>query len=30
LSLELPFLPIKPGEYILSCTVSDGIHPLAS
>jgi ABC-type methionine transport system ATPase subunit len=29
LGLELPFLPIKPGEYILSCTISDGIHPLA-
>jgi lipopolysaccharide transport system ATP-binding protein len=26
--LELPFLPINPGRYILSCTISDGIHPL--
>ena len=29
LGLELPLLPLKPGEYILSCTISDGIHPLA-
>jgi lipopolysaccharide transport system ATP-binding protein len=29
LGLELPLLPLKPGEYILSCTLSDGIHPLA-
>jgi hypothetical protein len=29
LGLELPFLPLNPGEYILSCTISDGIHPLA-
>jgi len=27
--LELPLLPINPGQYILSCTISDGIHPLA-
>src|SRR5260370_32595364 len=27
--LELPLLPIKPGEYILSCTISNGVHPLA-
>ena len=27
--LELPLLPLNPGEYILSCTISDGIHPLA-
>jgi lipopolysaccharide transport system ATP-binding protein len=27
--LELPLLPLKPGEYILSCTISDGIHPVA-
>jgi hypothetical protein len=29
LGLELPLLPLKPGEYILSCTISDGIHPVA-
>ena len=27
--LELPLLPLNPGEYILSCSISDGIHPLA-
>jgi lipopolysaccharide transport system ATP-binding protein len=27
--LELPLLPINPGQYILSCTISDGTHPLA-
>jgi ABC-type polysaccharide/polyol phosphate transport system ATPase subunit len=27
--LELPLLPINPGQYILSCTISDGIRPLA-
>jgi hypothetical protein len=27
--LALPLLPVKPGEYILSCTISDGVHPLA-
>jgi hypothetical protein len=29
LGLELPLLPLKSGEYILSCTISDGIHPVA-
>ena len=29
LSLELPLLPIKPGEYILSCAISDGTHSIA-
>ena len=29
LGLELPLLPLKPGEYILSCTITDGIHPVA-
>jgi hypothetical protein len=29
LGLELPVLPLNPGEYILTCTISDGIHPLA-
>jgi lipopolysaccharide transport system ATP-binding protein len=29
LGLEVPLLPLNPGEYILSCTISDGIHPLA-
>jgi lipopolysaccharide transport system ATP-binding protein len=24
--LELPSLPIRPGEYIATCTLSDGIH----
>ena len=28
LMLELPLLPIKPGEYILSCAISDGTHPV--
>jgi lipopolysaccharide transport system ATP-binding protein len=27
--LALPLLPVKPGEYILSCTISDGVHPIA-
>jgi lipopolysaccharide transport system ATP-binding protein len=27
--LELPLLPINPGQYILSCTISNGIRPLA-
>jgi len=27
LILELPQLPLKPGEYIVSCTISDGDHP---
>jgi hypothetical protein len=26
LSLELPSLPLKPGEYIISCTLSDSVH----
>ncbi len=25
--LELPTFPVRPGEYIPSCTVTDGIHP---
>jgi hypothetical protein len=29
LGLEVPLLPLNPGEYILTCTISDGIHPLA-
>ena len=29
LGLELPMLPVRPGEYILSCTISDGTHPVA-
>jgi Wzt C-terminal domain len=29
LGLELPLLPIKPGEYILSCAISDGTHAIA-
>jgi hypothetical protein len=29
LLLELPWLPVKPGEYIVSCTISDGSHPVA-
>ena len=29
LRLELPLLPIKPGEYILSCAISDGTHTIA-
>ncbi len=29
LTLELPFLPLKPGEYILNCILSDSHHPLA-
>jgi hypothetical protein len=27
--IELPLLPLNPGEYILNCRISDGIHPLA-
>jgi lipopolysaccharide transport system ATP-binding protein len=27
--LELPLLPINPGQYILSCTISNGIRTLA-
>jgi lipopolysaccharide transport system ATP-binding protein len=30
LVLELPLLPLKPGEYIVSCTITDGDHQLAS
>ena len=29
LILELPLLPLKPGEYIVSCAISDGDHPVA-
>ena len=29
LGLELPLLPVKPGEYILSCAISDGTHSIA-
>jgi lipopolysaccharide transport system ATP-binding protein len=29
LGLELPLLPVKPGEYILSCAISDGTHASA-
>lgn len=29
LGLELPLLPVKPGEYILSCAISDGTHAVA-
>jgi lipopolysaccharide transport system ATP-binding protein len=28
-TLELPFLPLKPGEYIVTCTISDVKHPVA-
>lgn len=28
-TLELPYLPLKPGEYIVSCTISDLHHPAA-
>jgi lipopolysaccharide transport system ATP-binding protein len=28
-TLELPFLPLKPGEYIVTCTISDLHHPAA-
>jgi lipopolysaccharide transport system ATP-binding protein len=27
-TLELPFLPLKPGEYIVSCTISEADHPV--
>lgn len=30
LILELPMLPLKPGEYIVSCAISDGDHQVAS
>ena len=29
ITLELPFLPLKPGEYILTCTIYDAGHPVA-
>jgi lipopolysaccharide transport system ATP-binding protein len=29
LALELPLLPVKPGEYILSCAISDENHTIA-
>jgi lipopolysaccharide transport system ATP-binding protein len=29
LSLELPFLPLKPGEYVINCTISEHQHPIA-
>jgi lipopolysaccharide transport system ATP-binding protein len=29
LVLELPLLPLKPGEYIVSCAISDGDHAIA-
>jgi lipopolysaccharide transport system ATP-binding protein len=28
-TLELPFLPVKPGEYILTCTINEDDHPVA-
>jgi lipopolysaccharide transport system ATP-binding protein len=28
-TLELPSLPIKPGEYILTCTIYEADHPVA-
>jgi lipopolysaccharide transport system ATP-binding protein len=28
-TLELPFLPLKPGEYIVSCTIFEADHPIA-
>jgi lipopolysaccharide transport system ATP-binding protein len=30
LILELPILPLKPGDYIVSCTISEGDHQIAS
>jgi lipopolysaccharide transport system ATP-binding protein len=30
LILELPMLPLKPGDYIVSCTISEGEHQIAS
>jgi ABC-type glutathione transport system ATPase component len=27
--LELPWLPVRPGDYIISCTISDEHHPIA-
>jgi hypothetical protein len=29
LGLELPLLPVRPGEYIVSCAISDGAHTIA-
>jgi hypothetical protein len=29
LTLELPFFPVRPGQYILSCMISERDHPLA-
>jgi lipopolysaccharide transport system ATP-binding protein len=29
LLLELPMLPLKPGEYVINCTISDNEHPIA-
>ncbi|HEY0793697.1 MAG TPA: ABC transporter ATP-binding protein [Chthoniobacterales bacterium] len=29
LTLDLPFLPLKPGDYILTCSLSDGAHAIA-
>jgi lipopolysaccharide transport system ATP-binding protein len=29
LLLELLFLPLKPGEYVINCTISDRDHPIA-
>jgi lipopolysaccharide transport system ATP-binding protein len=28
-TLELPFLPLRPGEYIVSCTIFEAEHPVA-
>jgi lipopolysaccharide transport system ATP-binding protein len=28
-TLELPFLPLKPGEYIVSCTITEAGHSVA-
>ena len=27
--LELPYLPVKPGKYIVACTISDDQRPVA-
>jgi lipopolysaccharide transport system ATP-binding protein len=29
LLLDLPFLPLKPGEYVINCTISANDHPIA-
>jgi ABC-type glutathione transport system ATPase component len=29
LILELPFFPVRPGQYIVTCMISEGDHPLA-